>query len=132
MRLAGHDPDNSNADMRANVIHGAWYAEPSLIATQGKLGRSEGCFVFGEELLPQILYKLGPGRLLFADRLSVPPPQPVLPPLPGTENIVRTRAMSGECRGRRTDPPPVRHRSDRANIYPPPPLFRRFTLTTPG
>lgn len=97
MRLAGLEPDNSNADVRAIVVHGAWYAEPALIATQGKLGRSEGCFVFGEELLPMILYKLGPGRLLFADKLSVPPPNPApfeLPPqpLPGTENLVRTGA----------------------------------------
>lgn len=38
------------------------YAELSLIATQGKLGRSEGCFVFGDELLPQLLAKPGPGR----------------------------------------------------------------------
>ncbi|WP_231728143.1 murein L,D-transpeptidase catalytic domain family protein [Sphingopyxis sp. H050] len=96
MRLAGLEPDNNNADMRAIVVHGAWYADPSLIATQGKLGRSEGCFVFGEELLPMILYKLGPGRLLFADKLSVPPPAPVFPmpsePLPGTENMVRAGA----------------------------------------
>lgn len=99
MRLAGLDPDNSNADMRAIVIHGAWYAEPSLIATQGKLGRSEGCFAFGEELLPQILYKLGPGRLVYADKLSAPPPSPVLPPLPGTEAIVRTSATSGQMPG---------------------------------
>src|SRR3546814_7683113 len=76
MRLAGREPDNYTADQRAIVVHGAWYADPSLIATQGKLGRSEGCFVFGEELLPMILYKLGPGRLLFADRLSAPPPMP--------------------------------------------------------
>ena len=99
MRLAGLEADNSNADMRAIVVHGAWYAEPSLIATQGKLGRSEGCFVFGEELLPMILYKLGPGRLLFADKLSVPPPMPTFQmptqPLPGTENMVRTSATSG-------------------------------------
>lgn len=99
MRLAGLEPDNYNADARAIVVHGAWYADPSLIATQGKLGRSEGCFVFGEELLPLILYKLGPGRLLFADRLSVPPPAPKFEmptePLPGTENIVRTSASSG-------------------------------------
>lgn len=100
MRLAGLEPDNNNADVRAIVVHGAWYAEPSLIATQGKLGRSEGCFVFGEELLPMILYKLGPGRLLFADKLSAPPPTPTpfdLPsdPLPGTENIIRTGANRG-------------------------------------
>lgn len=96
MRLAGLEADNNNADMRAIVVHGAWYADPSLIATQGKLGRSEGCFVFGEELLPMILYKLGPGRLLFADKLSVPPPAPTFQmpdgPLPGTENMIRTSA----------------------------------------
>jgi hypothetical protein len=99
MRLAGLEPDNYNADARAIVVHGAWYADPALIATQGKLGRSEGCFVFGEALLPLILYKLGPGRLLFADKLSVPPPMPKFEmptePLPGTENIVRTGASNG-------------------------------------
>jgi hypothetical protein len=100
MRLAGLEPDNNNADIRAIVVHGAWYAEPSLIATQGKLGRSEGCFVFGEELLPMILYKLGPGRLLFADKLSVQPPMPApfeLPtdPLPGMENLRRASTVNG-------------------------------------
>lgn len=96
MRLAGLEPDNNNADMRAIVVHGAWYADPSLIATQGKLGRSEGCFVFGEELLPMILYKLGPGRLLFADRLSEVPPAPPpfqLPPVVG--NMQRAGSVSG-------------------------------------
>lgn len=101
MRLAGLEPDNYSADSRAIVVHGAWYADPALIATQGKLGRSEGCFVFGEELLPMILYKLGPGRLLFADRLSVPPPMPKpfeLPPadpLPGMENLRRASSVNG-------------------------------------
>jgi hypothetical protein len=104
MRLAGLEPDNYNADERAIVVHGAWYADPSLIATQGKLGRSEGCFVFGEELLPMILYKLGPGRLLFADKLSLPPPAPVpfeLPreTAPGTGNIIYTGAQQGQMPG---------------------------------
>lgn len=96
MRLAGLEPDNNNADARAIVVHGAWYADPSLIATQGKLGRSEGCFVFGEELLPLILYKLGPGRLLFADKLSILPPAPrpfELPPV--ADNIRRAGSVSG-------------------------------------
>ena len=102
MRLAGLEPDNNNADARAIVVHGAGYADPSLIATQGKLGRSEGCFVFGEDLLPLILYKLGPGRLLFADRLSELPPMSVpfqLPPadpLPGMENLRRASSFSGK------------------------------------
>ena len=73
MRLHGLEADNSNADARAIVVHGAWYAEPTLISEQGKLGRSEGCFVFGADLLPEIMYKLGPGRLLVADRFSAPP-----------------------------------------------------------
>ena len=77
MRLAGLDPDNSNADMRAIVVHGAWYADPALIATQGKLGRSEGCFVFGEELLPMILYKLGPVSVV-PERVSDDTPHPLL------------------------------------------------------
>ena len=94
MRLAGLEPDNNNADVRAIVVHGAWYAEPSLIQTQGKLGRSEGCFVFGEALLPMILYKLGPGRLLFADKLTAAPAVPP-PPMPGTENLIRATAQQG-------------------------------------
>src|SRR3546814_10004751 len=99
MRLAGLEPCNYTADQRAIVVRVAWYADPALNATQGKLGRSEGCFVFGEELLPTILYKLGPGRLLFADKLSLPPPMPSFQmptePLPGTDNMVRASATSG-------------------------------------
>jgi hypothetical protein len=94
MRLAGLEPDNNNADVRAIVVHGAWYAEPNLIQTQGKLGRSEGCFAFGESLLPMILYKLGPGRLLFADKLTASPPV-YHPPMPGTENLIRATAQHG-------------------------------------
>lgn len=71
MRLTGLEADNYLAEERAIVVHGAWYADPALVATQGKLGRSEGCFVFAEAQLPEILYRLGPGRLLFADRLAV-------------------------------------------------------------
>ncbi len=80
MRLFGLDPDNSNADPRAIVIHAAAYADPALIETQGKLGRSEGCFVFPHANLMEILGRMGPGRLLFADKLSpqIIPPAPVI------------------------------------------------------
>jgi L,D-transpeptidase catalytic domain len=71
MRLAGLDPDNSNAEDRAIVIHGAWYANPEMITQWGKLGRSEGCFAFPEDNLMEILARLGPGRLIFADKLSL-------------------------------------------------------------
>ena len=69
LRLSGLDHDNSNAEARAIVCHGAWYANPDMIGKWGKLGRSEGCFAFPEANLMEIIARLGPGRLLFADRL---------------------------------------------------------------
>ncbi len=71
MRLDGLEFDNYTARDRAIVVHGAWYAEPDMIAKYGKLGRSEGCFAFSQGELPQILSLLGPGRLLFADKLQI-------------------------------------------------------------
>jgi len=69
-RVDGLDPTNSNARVRAVVIHGAWYAERQMIAQHGKLGRSEGCFAFGESDLAQIMARLGPGRLIYADKID--------------------------------------------------------------
>ena len=69
MRLIGLDADNSNAADRAIVIHGAPYANADMIPRWGKLGRSDGCFVFPEDNLMEMLARLSPGRLLFADRL---------------------------------------------------------------
>ncbi|QUT05159.1 murein L,D-transpeptidase catalytic domain family protein [Sphingobium phenoxybenzoativorans] len=65
-RLVGLDPTNSNAFDRAIVIHGAWYANADMIATHGKLGRSQGCFAVGEKDLTPLFDHLGKGRLLFA------------------------------------------------------------------
>jgi L,D-transpeptidase catalytic domain len=69
MRLSGLDADNSLAEDRAIVVHGADYANPSMIAEWGKLGRSSGCFALPEANLMEVLARLGPGRLLFADKL---------------------------------------------------------------
>jgi hypothetical protein len=69
MRLIGLEPDNFNADPRAIVMHGAEYVGENHIATWGKIGRSEGCFVFAPHMLPQVLALLGPGRMLFADKV---------------------------------------------------------------
>lgn len=68
MRLKGLDPSNDKAEARAVVIHGAWYANPGMIAQHGKLGRSEGCLAFAEAELPAILERLGPGRLIIAGK----------------------------------------------------------------
>ena len=69
-RIDGLDSSNSNARNRAVVIHGAWYAERDMIAQHGKLGRSEGCFAFGQSDLAQVMARLGPGRLLYADKVD--------------------------------------------------------------
>jgi len=69
-RLLGLDPQNSNAEPRAIVIHAAWYVGPQMIRDHGKLGRSEGCFAFSDDDLSMVLNRLGPGRLIYADKLG--------------------------------------------------------------
>ena len=69
LRLTGLDQTNYNALSRAIVVHAAWYAEPKVAEEYGKLGRSEGCFALSETNLQYVLYRLGPGRLLYADKV---------------------------------------------------------------
>ena len=68
MRLEGLDPTNSNALSRAIVVHGAWYVSEEMIGSSGMLGRSQGCLAVAESSLPEILMRLGPGRLIYADK----------------------------------------------------------------
>jgi hypothetical protein len=70
IRLEGLDRDNSQALPRAIVMHPASYAAPSMIATYGKLGRSEGCFAMAPEQFSEALWHLSGGRLLYADRIG--------------------------------------------------------------
>jgi hypothetical protein len=70
MRVRGLDQSNSNAESRAIVVHSAWYAEPGVLASMGRLGRSEGCFALSHASLQEVLNRLGPGRFLYADRLG--------------------------------------------------------------
>lgn len=67
-RLKGLEPTNSNAEARAIVIHGADYVGAEVIARQGKLGRSQGCFAFAPTDIEDILAAIGPGRLIYAGR----------------------------------------------------------------
>jgi hypothetical protein len=67
MRLEGLDPTNSNALARAIVVHGAWYVNEEMIGHSGMLGRSQGCFAVANSSLPEIMARLGPGRLIYAD-----------------------------------------------------------------
>jgi L,D-transpeptidase catalytic domain len=49
---------NSNARARAVVMHGASYANPSILKSQGFLGRSQGCPAIPENLKNQIINKI--------------------------------------------------------------------------
>ena len=69
MRLTGLDYSNNNADLRAIVVHSAWYAEPKVVADYGKLGRSEGCFALPGISHAEAMTRLGSGRLLYADKV---------------------------------------------------------------
>lgn len=70
MRLEGLDPDNNMALDRAIVVHEAWYSAPDMIKKWGKLGRSEGCFAVSPGMNKDMLYHLGGGRLIFADKIT--------------------------------------------------------------
>ena len=69
IRLAGLDRGNDNARTRAIVVHGAWYVSPEMARAHGVLGRSEGCFALAAASLPDVLERLGPGRLIYADKV---------------------------------------------------------------
>lgn len=71
VRLGGLDPTNDAALRRYIVMHRAKYAEPSHIERWGRLGRSNGCFAFGEAEFRTVLMNLSGGRLLYADSLGL-------------------------------------------------------------
>jgi hypothetical protein len=71
VRLGGLDRTNDAALRRYIVMHRADYAEPSHIERWGRLGRSNGCFAFGEEQFRYALLNLSGGRLLYADSLGL-------------------------------------------------------------
>ncbi len=56
---------NDKARERAIVIHGAAYANPSIIGSAGRLGRSFGCPALPEELNQAIIDVIKGGSLLF-------------------------------------------------------------------
>jgi len=68
IRLEGLDATNSNAEPRGLVVHSAWYVSREMVGERGMLGRSEGCFAVSQESLEELLSRLGPGRLIYADR----------------------------------------------------------------
>jgi hypothetical protein len=70
LRLSGLDPSNSNALDRGIVVHGAWYVSQDMAASHGILGRSEGCFALAAGSLEEVFVRLGPGHLIYADKIA--------------------------------------------------------------
>ncbi len=67
LRMDGLEPGfNDNARQRAIVMHGAWYANPELIRTQGRLGRSQGCPALREQVASVVIDELKQRNLVFA------------------------------------------------------------------
>lgn len=67
-RLIGLEPSNDMALARAIVIHGADYVDPALIASHGRIGRSQGCFAFEQDEVARVMKRLGEGRLIYAGK----------------------------------------------------------------
>lgn len=68
-RLIGLESQNNAALARAIVIHAADYVSPDIAASQGRIGRSQGCFAVSNREIGDLLGILGPGRLLFAEKV---------------------------------------------------------------
>jgi len=69
-RLIGLDPSNDQALGRAIVIHGAAYVDPRMIAAQGRIGRSQGCFALEPGEVATVMERLGEGRMIYASRIE--------------------------------------------------------------
>lgn len=67
-RLAGLDPQNSNAASREIVMHSAWYVSANMASERGMLGRSQGCLAFAQADYDAILARMGAGRFIYAGK----------------------------------------------------------------
>ncbi|MCL9808029.1 murein L,D-transpeptidase catalytic domain family protein [Flavobacterium luminosum] len=66
LKLDGQEKGiNDNARARAVVIHGASYANPSILKNQGYLGRSQGCPAIPEDLKSEIINTIKGKSCLF-------------------------------------------------------------------
>lgn len=67
LRLDGLSPGlNNNAKKRNIVVHGAYYANPSIIKKIGRLGRSWGCPAVPSYLSHRIINTIKDGTIIYA------------------------------------------------------------------
>ncbi len=65
LRLDGLDQTNNNARKRLIVVHGADYADPKLIQTDGMIGHSEGCPALPRAVAEKIIELIKGGSVLY-------------------------------------------------------------------
>jgi hypothetical protein len=67
LRLDGLEPGfNGRARERAIVMHGAWYVDPDLAASQGRIGRSWGCPALREAVARRVIDTVRGGGVVFS------------------------------------------------------------------
>lgn len=67
LRMEGLEPGiNDKAYERAIVIHGAPYVDPSFIADNGRLGRSQGCPAVADGVARRLIDHLKEGQFVFS------------------------------------------------------------------
>lgn len=67
LRLEGLEPGiNHNSEARGIVIHSAAYADPGVVPSLGRLGRSEGCPAVRPAVAPELIRTLSRGSYVFA------------------------------------------------------------------
>ena len=67
LRLDGLEPGfNDRARERAIVVHGAGYVNPTIVASQGRLGRSWGCPAVRPEIARELIETIKQGSLVVA------------------------------------------------------------------
>jgi hypothetical protein len=67
LRLRGLDPGlNDRAEARGSVMHGAPYVSESVVATLGRLGRSQGCPALSPAAAARVIQLIRDGTVLFA------------------------------------------------------------------
>lgn len=67
LKLDGMDRGfNDNARSRAIVMHGAWYVNPEMVASRGRIGRSHGCPALNQGIARRVIDTLKGRQLLFS------------------------------------------------------------------
>ena len=67
-RLIGLEAENSLAEARGIVVHAAPYVDDRMAATQGRIGRSLGCFAVSHDAIGHVLDRFGAGSLIYVSK----------------------------------------------------------------